>query len=202
MCGIAGYFSTDKSFEKNELENITNSMPHRGPDAAGFYWNENQTCGLGHRRLSIIDLSTAANQPMYSHCKRYVMIFNGEVFNYQHIADELQEQHFKKHGSKIQFNTHSDTEVILEAFCFWGNDFVNKLNGMFAIIIYDTLTHKLSIYRDRLGVKPIYYFYQNDVLVFGSELKAVLKFSIVKNKSEIDNEALNQYYILATLPNH
>ncbi|MFM2226255.1 MAG: hypothetical protein RJA07_2457 [Bacteroidota bacterium] len=193
MCGIAGYFSTDKSFEKNELENITNSMPHRGPDAAGFYWNENQTCGLGHRRLSIIDLSTAANQPMYSHCKRYVMIFNGEVFNYQQIADELQEQHLKKHGSKIQFNTHSDTEVILEAFCFWGNDFVNKLNGMFAIIIYDTQTHKLFIYRDRLGVKPIYYFYQNNVLVFGSELKAVLQFSIVKNKTEIDNEALNQY---------
>jgi len=193
MCGIAGYFSTDKSFEKNELENITNSMPHRGPDAAGFYWNENQTCGLGHRRLSIIDLSTAANQPMYSHCKRFVMIFNGEVFNYQHIADELQEQHFKKYGSKIQFSTHSDTEVILEAFCFWGNDFVNKLNGMFAIVIYDTLTHKLLIYRDRLGVKPIYYFYQNNVIVFGSELKAVLQFSIVKNKTEIDTEALNQY---------
>ncbi|MEY2830415.1 MAG: hypothetical protein RIQ33_2273 [Bacteroidota bacterium] len=193
MCGIAGYFSTHQSFEKNELENITNSMPHRGPDATGLYWNEQQTCGLGHRRLSIIDLSTAANQPMYSHCKRYVMVFNGEVFNYQSIATQLQNEHQKKFGSKIEFTTTSDTEVILEAFCFWGNDFVHQLNGMFAIAIYDTQTHELFLFRDRLGVKPIYYYHHNNVLVFGSELKAVLQFSIVNNKVDIDKEAVNQY---------
>jgi asparagine synthase (glutamine-hydrolysing) len=193
MCGIAGYFSTHKSFEKNELENITNSMPHRGPDATGLYWNDSQTCGLGHRRLSIIDLSTAANQPMYSHCKRYVMVFNGEVFNYQSIAEELQKAHQQKMGSKIEFTTTSDTEVILEAFCFWGNDFVHHLNGMFAIAIYDTHADELYLFRDRLGVKPIYYYHQNNVLVFGSELKAVLQFSLVKNDLQIDKEALNQY---------
>ncbi len=193
MCGIAGYFSFQKSYEKNELEKITNTMPHRGPDAAGFFWNENQTCGLGHRRLSIIDLSTAANQPMHSHCSRYVMVFNGEIFNYQEIAARLQKEYFEKNKTELIFKTHSDSEVILEAFAFWKNDLVHQLNGMFAIAIYDKQTHCLSIFRDRLGVKPLYYYFENGCFVFGSELKAVINFSTLKKDLKIDAEAINQY---------
>ena len=192
MCSIAGYFSFQKSYEKNELEKITNTMPHRGPDAAGFFWNENQTCGLGHRRLSIIDLSTAANQPMHSHCSQYVMVFNGEIFNYQEIAARLQKEFFEKNKTPLVFKTHSDSEVILEAFAFWKNDFVHQLNGMFAIAIYDKQTHCLSLFRDRLGVKPLYYFFENGCFVFGSELKAVINFFTLKNDLKIDAEAINQ----------
>ena len=193
MCGIAGYFSFNKNFEKHELEKITNSMLHRGPDAAGFFWNENQTCGLGHRRLSIIDLSSAANQPMLSHDSRFMMVFNGEIFNYREIAAELQQEHLQKFNTQISFKTHSDSEVILEAFSFWGYNFVNKLNGMFAIVIYDKKENSLSIFRDRLGVKPLYYFFENGLFVFGSELKAVVNFSNIKNRLEINPEAVNQF---------
>ena len=193
MCGIAGYFSFYKSYEKQLLEASTNTMAHRGPDAAGFYFNENQTCGLGHRRLSIIDLSTAANQPMISHNRQFQMVFNGEIFNYQEIATELQNEFLQKNQHQLQFKTHSDSEVILEAFSFWGNEFVERLNGMFTIVIYDTKEHQLFIFRDRLGVKPLYYYFENDLFVFGSELKAVANFPSIKNSLQINAEAINQY---------
>ena len=193
MCGIAGYFSFNQSFEKSELEKITNTMPHRGPDAAGFFLNKNQTCGLGHRRLSIIDLSSAANQPMMSHNNRFAMVFNGEIFNYQEIAVQLQNKFLQKNNQHLQFKTHSDSEVILEAFSFWGNEFVEKLNGMFTIVIYDKTEHQLFVFRDRLGVKPLYYFFENGLFVFGSELKAVSNFSLIKSKLKINAEAVNQY---------
>jgi asparagine synthase (glutamine-hydrolysing) len=181
MCGIAGIYSKT-SFDKQLIETITNTMPHRGPDAAGFYCNDKNTVALGHRRLSIIDLSTAANQPMYSHCKKHVMVFNGEIFNYLEIAADL----------NISFNTHSDTEVILEAFARWGVDFVHKLNGMFLIAIYTIETNELFLFRDRLGVKPLYYSYENEQLFFGSELKAVVAGMGKKNLS-INKNAVYEF---------
>jgi asparagine synthase (glutamine-hydrolysing) len=193
MCDIAGFYSSKKAFDKINLENITNSMPHRGPDAAGFYMNDDMNCGIGHRRLSIIDLSANANQPMHSHCNNFVMVFNGEVYNYQHIATQLQVDFFNKFNKKIEFKTHSDTEVILEAYCFYGNDFVKKLNGMFSIVIYNKLSHQLFICRDRMGKKPLYYYHQNDVFVFGSELKAITKFTTIKSSFTLNHSAINQF---------
>ena len=161
MCGIAGFVS--EKFSKADLVNMTNSISHRGPDADGYYFNSEKGVGLGHRRLSIIDLSNAANQPMTSHCDRYIIIYNGEVYNYKEIALKL---------GNINWKTSSDTEVILEAFVKWGTDFIDELNGMFAMAIYDKLEEKIFLFRDRMGIKPLYYYYDNNKLIFASELKA------------------------------
>ena len=187
MCGIAGVITTNR-INSSVIEKMTNSMPHRGPDAAGFYGNEAGTAFLGHRRLSIIDLSTAANQPMYSHCGKYVMVFNGEIFNFQQIAKELH----------ITFKTHSDTEVILEAFVKWGPSFVNRLNGMFAIAIYAIYEDKLYLFRDRLGVKPIYYAQIDQQFYFGSELKDIQ--TAIPFNQEVDNVAVYYFLHLGYIP--
>ena len=165
MCGITGYYSISKKTGEADLKRMTDRLAHRGPDAAGYYFNEDRTIGLGHRRLSIIDLSEAANQPFYSQSGRYVTVFNGEVYNYQEIAAQL----------NIKQRTTSDTEVIIEAFEKRGVEFVHLLNGMFAIAIYDMQEHKLYLFRDRLGVKPLYYYNDPKNLAFASEIKALLQ---------------------------
>ena len=126
MCGISGYYSINKKFDKQDLLNMTGIISHRGPDAEGIF-NE-EIIGLGHRRLSILDLSDAANQPMISQCGRYVMVYNGEVYNFKEIAKDL------KAESGIDLKTSSDTEVLLEAFAHWNTQFVERLNGMFSAI--------------------------------------------------------------------
>lgn len=187
MCGIAGFLSFNKSFSKENLEDITNTLKHRGPDAAGFYFNE--LAGLGHRRLSILDLSEVANQPMFSHCGRYVIVFNGEIYNYREIAKDL----------AIELKTTSDTEVLLEAFIKWGVDFVHRLNGMFAFVIYDTKEELLYVYRDRMGIKPIYYYYAENDFIFSSELKSFNSL-LKKYKGTINKQALNQFLHLGYIP--
>src|SRR6185295_8560325 len=127
MCGIAGYYSRQQNFNSNDLKSMTDCIAHRGPDAEGFF--SDAVVGLGHRRLSIIDLSPAANQPMFSNDGRYCIIFNGEVFNYRELAASV----------KQQLRTHSDTEVILNLIISEGPEAVNKFNGMFAIAFYDTI---------------------------------------------------------------
>ena len=158
MCGIAGFYSSSKKISESDLHLMTDAMSHRGPDAAGYFLNEEKTVGLGHRRLSIIDLSAAANQPMVSHSGRYVVVFNGEVYNFKEIAKQL----------NISTRTTSDTEIIIEAFEKKGVEFVHLLNGMFAIAIFDKQEKKLFLFRDRLGVKPLYYFYNENTLAFAS----------------------------------
>lgn len=150
---------------------MTNALSHRGPDADGFFFNG--ICGLGHRRLSILDLSVSANQPMYSRSlssfdgesqeERFVIVYNGEIYNYAELAKEL----------NIKMRTTSDTEVILELFVKYGVEFVHKLNGMFAIAIYDQLKQSLYLFRDRIGIKPLYYYWDRNKLLFGSELKSL-----------------------------
>lgn len=129
MCGIAGFYSTVGGSDL-ELESLTNSLNHRGPDSDGYFIDD--TVGLGHKRLSILDLSENGKQPMYSKNNRYVIAYNGEVYNYNEIAAEL-----KAEKQALSFISSSDTEVVLEAFSHWGVSFVSKLNGMFAIAIYD-----------------------------------------------------------------
>jgi asparagine synthase (glutamine-hydrolysing) len=163
MCGIAGAYS------KQEVNSVamkiaTDVMSHRGPDAGGYYTSDDKKIFLGHRRLSIIDLSSVANQPMYSSCGRYVMVYNGEAYNFNTLRSKLPNQVWK---------THSDTEVILELFAAFGTISFSWLNGMFAIAIHDTIENKLYLCRDQIGIKPLFYYRDDNTLLFSSELKAI-----------------------------
>jgi asparagine synthase (glutamine-hydrolysing) len=191
MCGISGFYSKKRSFSREDLERITRILHHRGPDGEGYFQDE--VVGLGHTRLKIIDLSENAAQPMYSHNKRYVMIYNGEVYNYAELRDEL-----TRTRQGIQFRSSSDTEVILEAFVAWGPEFVHRLNGMFAIVIYDTAERELYIFRDRLGIKPFYYYQRGDDVVFASELKALLR--IPQPDFTFDHSAIVNFLHLGYIP--
>lgn len=188
MCGIVGYFTKNHTVHRDELVQMTNVMSHRGPDAAGKYYHEN--VALGHRRLSIIDLSDAANQPMVSHSGKSVIVFNGEIYNYKEIAEAL----------NFNAKTTSDTEVILEAFEKWGPNFVNRLNGMFVIAIYRVDEDKLFLFRDRLGIKPLFYYLKNKQLAFASELKSLTQFSYFKQHKEIDAGAVCNFLHLGYIP--
>ncbi len=165
MCGIGGIFY-HKAIEKNKesiLEQMMFSQKHRGPDAEGFY--HEPLISLGHRRLSIIDLSKDANQPMKDQKSRYVITFNGEIYNYRQLRTQLK---------KYAFQTNSDTEVILAAFIEWGEKCVNYLTGPFAFALWDKKEKKLFIARDRLGEKPFYYYQNDTIFIFASELRALL----------------------------
>lgn len=190
MCGISGYYSFNDVFSETELHAMTDALAHRGPDAFGYF--SDKIVGLGHRRLSIIDLSENANQPMHSSDDRYVMVYNGEVYNYREIATELKQKY------KSDFHTSSDTEVIIEAFAKYGADFVKKLNGMFAIAIYDKQANELFIFRDRIGIKPLYFFWDGQNFAFASELKALTKASFIP--SEINRNAIYQFLHLGFIP--
>lgn len=161
MCGIAGFLST--KFDKGHLKKMTDSLVHRGPDASGYFYNQEDHIGLGHRRLSILDLSEAANQPFFSKDRRYAMVYNGEVYNYKEIAAKY----------KINTTTTSDTEVIIEAFAKKGVGCFCELNGIFALAIWDLHLKKLTIARDHLGIKPLYYYLNGDQFCLASELKAI-----------------------------
>ncbi len=167
MCGITGFISP--RFNREQLQSYTQTVEHRGPDAQGLYFEEsgNFHLGLGHRRLAIIDLSAAGNQPMFSHDGRYVIIYNGEVYNFREIRDEKL--------SGLSWNSTSDTEIILELFSRYGPDCFQWLNGMYAIAIWDTLEKKLILSRDPLGIKPLHFYMKDDVMVFASELKVIKK---------------------------
>jgi len=186
MCGIAGIYNP-KGVDQDVLKRMSDSIAHRGPDSDGFFVQDN--FGLAHRRLSIIDLSTAANQPIFSQNGRYAIVYNGEVYNHKEIAKEL----------PIQLKTHSDTEVILEAFAHWGPKMVNRLNGMFAIAIFDKLEEKLYLFRDRMGIKPLFIYRKNGVLAFGSELKAL---TALKNQLgfTLNREAIPYFLHLGYIP--
>ena len=185
MCGIAGFLSP--RLTREHLERITTAIKHRGPDAQGFYYDPDKHIALGHRRLSIIDLSEAANQPFYSHDGRFVMIYNGEVYNYKEIQAKY----------NIQTRTFSDSEIILEAFAQKGIEVVSDFNGMYAIAIWDKQEEELFIVRDRAGKKPVVYYHKDNDFAFASELKALLKLPVEK---KINQEALQDYFFLEYIP--
>lgn len=167
MCGIAGFIDFNKNSSLTIAKEMALALPHRGPDGQGEAFYETTSCqiGFGHRRLSIIDLSESANQPM--HYDGLHLIFNGEIYNYNEIRAEL-----IKLGHS--FNTHSDTEVILHAWRQWGEKAIDQWRGMFAIVLFDEKNHQLICIRDRAGVKPFNYFYKNGNFIFGSEFKALM----------------------------
>lgn len=190
MCGITGYFSLEKKITEVELEQMTSALSHRGPDAAGYFFSDDKSVALGHRRLSIIDLSTAANQPMHSHNNRYVVVFNGEIYNFKDIVRDLD----------IHQRTSGDTEVILEAFMRKGPACVQLFNGMFSIAIFDKHDQTLYLFRDRLGVKPLYYYHQNNVLAFASEMKALMQLQEVRSQARVFKPAVRTFLYAGYVP--
>jgi len=168
MCGIAGIWSVTHVMQQ-EAEKMTERLAHRGPDAQAVYITPDQTIALGHRRLSVIDLSDSANQPMHSASGRYVIVFNGEIYNYVALRNELIQLGF-------QFKTSSDTEVLLVAFEHWGPNAVNRLEGMFAFAILDQQLNKVFLARDRVGKKPLYYYSSAGLFLFASEPKAITNY--------------------------
>jgi asparagine synthase (glutamine-hydrolysing) len=190
MCGISGFYSFDEVFSESELHAMTEALAHRGPDASGYFVDD--TVGLGHRRLSIIDLSENANQPMHSADGRYVMVYNGEVYNYREIASEL------KQNFKTVFKTASDSESILEAYVKYGPGFLEKLNGMFALAIYDKEKKELFVCRDRVGIKPLYYFWDGHNFAFASELKALTKLAFIP--LQINRNAVYHFLHMGFVP--
>jgi asparagine synthase (glutamine-hydrolysing) len=184
MCGIAGFIDFKNNSTLEVLSKMAMAMPHRGPDGQGTYFQQLQDAqlGLGHRRLSIIDLSHAADQPM--HFDGLHIIFNGEIYNYNEIRDQL-----IKAGH--QFQTHSDTEVILHAWREWGEQAIKGWHGMFAIALFDERNNELICIRDRAGVKPFYYYWKDDIFLFGSELKSLVAHPAFVQ--QIDRDAVASY---------
>jgi asparagine synthase (glutamine-hydrolysing) len=189
MCGINGIISAGISEQKGKelLNKMNTCLSHRGPDADGTWNSENVF--LGHRRLSIIDLSEASNQPMVSNDGRYVIIYNGELYNYKELKFELQRS--MQGNLPYVFRTASDTEVVIAAYIRWGKECLSKFNGMYAFALYDTAEKELFIARDRLGIKPMYYATENNTFVFSSEIRPILQTGLVEKR--IDENALIQY---------
>ncbi len=184
MCGIAGILNfNDEPVSLAVVRRMTDSIRHRGPDGEGQYCDG--PLGLGHRRLAILDLSPAGHQPMMSEDGRYVISYNGEIYNFLELRAELE-------AAGFQFRSRSDTEVLLVAWRAWGEKCLPRLNGMFAFAIWDRVERELVLVRDRYGIKPLYYGRFGHSLIFGSEIKAIL--AVPEVRPEVDREALLEYF--------
>lgn len=196
MCGIAGFcnFHGTVKMQEENLEKMKQRMLHRGPDAGGSYVSEDGKVALGHRRLSIVDLSEAGLQPMKSHSGRYVMVYNGEIYNYKKLSQKLLEE------KKVdRFRGTSDSEVILEAFEAYGvEETIAQCKGMFAIALYDTKEQKLYLLRDRIGEKPLYYGFMGDTFVFASDVACIASLDGFRNP--INKDVLGIYFIHGYIP--
>lgn len=189
MCGILGII--DHKLNKEALKKCRDTLTHRGPDGAGIWINKDNTIALAHRRLSIIDLSHLGDQPMSNHDKTIWIIFNGEIYNYQEIKKELKVKGYS-------FKSNSDTEVIIKAYEAWGLNCVHKFRGMWAFALWDEKKEKLLLCRDRVGVKPLYYYRKNNVFICASELKAIIAYP--KFYKQIDKKSLALYFKFGYIP--
>lgn len=194
MCGIIGVISKRKikNFQTDYYDSVSNALDHmvyRGPDNKGI-WSENGIC-MGHRRLSIIDLSSDGNQPFQSSCERYVIVFNGEIYNYQELKSEL-----RKLGH--HFRTETDTEVLIAAYIQYGIEFCKVLRGMFALVMYDRKENKVIFARDRLGKKPLFVYENDDLIAFSSEIKFFHAFKNIP--LQINEESLLNFLSLQYIP--
>ena len=187
MCGIAGYVSENK-IEPAVLKAMTERIAHRGPDGEGFFVDDK--CGLGHRRLAIIDLKTG-DQPIYNEDKTIVVVFNGEIYNFQTLRQELEE---KGH----RFQTQTDTEVLVHGYEEWGGALTEKLRGMYAFAIWDTQKESLFLARDKWGIKPLYYYQTEHSLLFASEIKAFLDHPDFQK--QLNEEILAAYLCFNSVP--
>ena len=189
MCGIAGIFNFDgEPVERNLLKRMTDAVAHRGPDGEGHYVDG--PIGLGHRRLAIIDLSDAARQPMPNESGDVLLVYNGEIYNFQPLRAELE-------GQGHIFHSATDSEVIVHGYELWGDDCVTRLNGMFAFGLWDGRRRRLVLARDRYGIKPLYYWHDEATVVFASEIKALLLHPRVR--VGVDPHALLEYFTFQNL---
>ena len=190
MCGINGILGIkDTALAKQKVLAMNSTMKHRGPDDEGVFVDENIV--LGHRRLSILDLSAAGHQPMQSNDGRFQIVYNGELYNYKELKFELKRVVSGSGEQAYFFQTDTDTEVIIAAFARWGEDCVNHFNGMYAFAIWDDQKKELCVARDRLGIKPLYYIYSNNVLAFSSEIRSLLASELIPKK--LDENSLVDY---------
>jgi asparagine synthase (glutamine-hydrolysing) len=184
MCGIAGLLDLSGApVSLSTILKMTNSIKHRGPDGEGSWIKRN--FGLGHRRLAIIDVSSAGEQPMHSANNRFVISYNGEIYNYRELRKYLETK-------GVKFKSTSDTEVVLESFAYWGIDCVKKFNGMFAFAIWDKTQQRLYLARDRYGIKPLYYSIHNNVFSFASEQRAITTLPDISR--ELNLSAVYEYF--------
>ena len=190
MCGIVGIVEW-RGGERGPLEQMTDSLSHRGPDDRGVNWYRVGNCevGFGHRRLAILDLSPEGHQPM--EFQQLALVFNGEVYNFGEIREGLE-------GEGYRFRSHSDTEVILKSFHRWGIEAVHKFNGMFAMALLDRQRGRLFLIRDRAGVKPLYYYFDGVRFIFASEIKAILAHPAVKR--ELNPAGVSAFFQLGYIP--
>lgn len=190
MCGIVGWVTNKKQVDKAVFSAMLSTLNHRGPDDGDvFYSNENKIA-FGHRRLSFIDLSDAGRQPFHSSDGSVTITFNGEIYNYLELKEQLNEYY--------PFQTNTDTEVIAAAYLFWGISFIDHLKGMFAIGLHDRKLNKLFLIRDRFGIKPLYYLNTETDIVFASELKAIIQSGI--SKKEMDVTSFIDYFVYRYIP--
>ena len=193
MCGIAGFFNRPENWKENIIR-MNNRMAHRGPDAQGYWTNDNCNVVLGHVRLSILDLSSAGSQPMVSHDGRYIMVLNGEIYNYKDLGKKLLGEE-KVYG----FRGHSDTEVLLEYVCAYGFEAaLNACVGMFAVGVYDRKEKTFFLGRDRIGEKPLYYGFIGKTFVFASEIGCICE--VAQGELEIDRNALTLFFLHGYIP--
>ncbi|MBM3145493.1 MAG: asparagine synthase (glutamine-hydrolyzing) [Chloroflexi bacterium] len=184
MCGITGIFNLNGApVSAVTLRKMTDALAHRGPDGEGFYTDS--FIGLGHRRLAIIDLSPAGHQPMITRDGQFVIVYNGEVYNFQELRLELE-------ALGYQFHSRTDSEVVLYAYAEWREKALEKFNGMYAFAIWDRQRQELFLARDRYGIKPLYYTFQGNTFLFGSEIKAMLVHPAYQ--IGLDKEGLVEYY--------
>lgn len=190
MCGITGIITSSEEAAKyfSAIKSATLALQHRGPDSSGSYSDFNAL--LGHTRLSIIDTSHASDQPFYSADGRFIIVYNGEIFNFKELRENLL-------NKGVTFSTTGDTEVLLQSYINEGDKFLEKINGFFAFAIYDKLQKSLFIARDRFGVKPLFYYWDGSKFIFASEMKALLKYPFER---KIDNVSLVEYLQLNYIP--
>jgi len=192
MCGIAGVWKFNgERLNRGELEKMANTLKHRGPDGEGFWIREDQRLGFAHRRLKIIDLSAQADQPFFSQDGKFVIVLNGEIYNYIELKRKLQQQGYS-------FSTTSDTEVLLYMYIVHGINCLNYLDGMFAFAIYDKDRDYLFCARDRFGEKPFFFSWYKDTFYFASEVKALFAAGV---PSDINEKALYRYFVYNTVEN-
>jgi asparagine synthase (glutamine-hydrolysing) len=191
MCGLLGVAGTNAMSHQEWLKKGSDLIKHRGPDGAGEWWAKSGHVGLAHRRLSVIDLSAKAHQPMLDDTGQFVVVFNGEIYNYQELRKELTQL-------GVVFRTSSDTEVLMESYKKWGPNCLNKLNGMFVFVIYDLSQQTLFMARDRAGEKPLYYYHDGKTISFASELKALIANPALTCR--IDADSMDCYLALGYVP--
>ena len=180
MCGIGGIININNSkIDPNIIENIKDSLEHRGPDNSSIKYINESNCFV-HTRLSIIDLNDRSNQPFQNEDKRYTLVFNGEIYNYKEIRKELEDL-------GVGFTTEGDTEVLLKGFIEYGPNVLEKLRGQFSFAIYDSTEESLFLARDRIGIKPLYLSNNENWFIFGSEIKAIEKSGVVPFSEDVES---------------